>query len=99
MGECPVVADPTSPEAVALRAFGAKLRAVRQERGMTQEAMAELCGLHWTYIGQIERGRRNVGVLNAIRLADALGVNPAVLLDGLTLQEDNIPALTSLFRR
>lgn len=85
MGESPAAADPTTPEAAALRAFGAKLRAVRHEKGLTQEAMAKQAGLHWTYIGQIERGRRNVGVLNAIRLADALGVNPAVLMEGLTV--------------
>lgn len=74
-----------SPEAghQALVAFGARVRARRKELGMTQEKLADGCGLHWTYLGQIERGRRNIGLLNIIRIAAALGTTPAALVDGI----------------
>ena len=50
--------------------------------GISQEALAELTGLHRTYISDIERGSRNVAILNIVRLAKALKVNPADLVDG-----------------
>jgi len=56
---------------------------VRQKRralGWTQEKLAEEADLHWTYVGGIERGERNVSLLNIVRLARALGCAPAVLL-------------------
>ncbi len=63
-----------------LRAFGDRLRALRVEVGMTQEALAQASGLHWTYIGQIERGTRNLTLKNILRLARGLGVGAARLV-------------------
>jgi transcriptional regulator with XRE-family HTH domain len=54
--------------------FGERLRAVRQQRGISQEKLAELAGLHRTYVSSIERGERNVSLVNIERLAAALGV-------------------------
>ena len=62
-------------------AFGQHLRVLRLERSLTQEALADAAGLHWTYIGQIERGERNLTLKNVIRLGNGLGVAPGEMLD------------------
>jgi transcriptional regulator with XRE-family HTH domain len=61
-------------------AFGSRIRELRLAAGLTQEALAEASGLHRTYVGSLERGSRNVGVLNIYALAAALGVPPGALL-------------------
>ena len=53
----------------------------RHKAGLTQEALAEQAGLHWTYVGQIERGERNLTLKNILRLAIGLGVRPGELVD------------------
>lgn len=57
--------------------FGRKLRAIRKEKDLSQEGLAELSGLHRTYIGAIERGEQNVSVDNIAKIAKALKVKPA----------------------
>ena len=60
------------------------MRSLRTERGWSQEALAERAGLHWTYIGGIERGERNPALDNINRLARALGVTLAALFAPFT---------------
>lgn len=67
------------PELVA---FGARLRVLRGAAEMTQEALAEAAGLHWTYVGQIERGERNLTLKNVLKLARGLGVGAGTLVEG-----------------
>lgn len=57
------------------------LRALRLAHGLTQEGLADLSGLHYTYIGGIERGQRNVSIDNVGRIADALGLDATDLLN------------------
>lgn len=59
--------------------FGKRIRTLRKERRLSQEALAELCGLDRTYISGIERGFRNVALRNIEALAEALGVSIADL--------------------
>jgi len=61
------------------RRFGRRIRELREAKGWSQEAFAEQCGLHRTYIGGIERGERNVGLVNIERIAVALRVSIANL--------------------
>lgn len=56
------------------------LRQARQQRNLSQEALADLAGLHRTYVGSVERGERNVSIDNIQRLAHALDLDPADLL-------------------
>ncbi len=68
-----------------LKQFGETVREIRKQRNLSQEEFAEKCGLHRTYIGGIERGERNVSLLNIIKMAQALDVTVADLVKGLPL--------------
>jgi len=61
--------------------FGSKLRKLRKQKGFSQEKLAFKCGLHRTYISDIERGSRNVSLKNIEKIAKALGVPLKLLLD------------------
>ena len=60
--------------------LGAAVRAQRQELGMSQEALADLAGLDRAHMGKIERGERNVSVLNLLRICHALQIPASRLL-------------------
>lgn len=63
--------------------FGRRVRELRLAKGLSQEELAEVSGLHRNYIGGIERGERNVALLNIGRLAAALGTNLVELFKGI----------------
>jgi transcriptional regulator with XRE-family HTH domain len=60
--------------------FGERLRSVRLERGLSQEKLAELAGLHRTYVSSVERGERNLSLENIEKLATSLGVSMSTLM-------------------
>ena len=62
--------------------FGQRLRGIRQERGLSQEELAFKAGLHRTYVSSAERGKRNVGLVNVERLAQALDIDICDLFSG-----------------
>lgn len=64
-----------------LALFAENMRFVRSSQKLSQEALADLCDLDRTYISGIERKRRNVGIRNIQRIAEALKVDVRVLLD------------------
>lgn len=69
--------------------FGARIRELRIKCGWTQEQLANAAGRHWTYIGGIERGERNITLQVAADLASALGVNIGELFHGLGQDRTN----------
>lgn len=71
---------PVDPDPAILAAFGRQLRRSRLELGYTQERLAEESGLSARYISDVERGDRNIGLVNLDRLARALAVSLADLL-------------------
>lgn len=68
---------PRSQEHAAL---GRAIRELRLGLGLSQEELAERCGLHRNYVGGIERGERNLTFANQVKLSAALGVQPSQLL-------------------
>ena len=79
------MAPPLSPATATL---GERIRTRRHELNLSQEALADRCGVHWTFVGQIERGRRNVSLHNLLKVASGLGVDPGELVTGLQAPED-----------
>lgn len=63
--------------------FGQRVRTLRAEQGLSQEAFADLCGLDRTYVSGIERGKRNVSLRNIEIIALALRISVAELMTDL----------------
>ena len=63
--------------------FGRRVREHREAAKLSQEKLAERAGVHWTFVGQTERGMRNLSLHNICKLAAGLGVDPGVLVKGL----------------
>lgn len=71
------------PLSDATRILGERVRERRQALGLSQETMAHEIGIHWTFLGQVERGQRNLNLHNLVKIAEGLGVDPAELVKGL----------------
>lgn len=52
--------------------LGKRIRKLREEKGFSQEKLAELCGLHRTYVSTVELGKRNISLVNIEKIANAL---------------------------
>jgi transcriptional regulator with XRE-family HTH domain len=74
---------PKAPLSAATGEFGRRVRALRSDKGLSQEALAEGTDLHWSYVGQVERGQTNLTLHNILKLAEALEVDPGELVRGL----------------
>jgi transcriptional regulator with XRE-family HTH domain len=65
------------------RMLGQNLRAYREARGLSQEAFANVLGVHRTYMGGLERGERNLTLRSVERIAEKIEVEPLALLQAL----------------
>ncbi len=73
---------------------GLRIRYYRKEKHITQEKLAEMCNLHPTYIGQLERGEKNATIESLYRIAKGLDISMSKLLENIECLEDasaNIP--------
>ena len=70
------------------REFGKRLKQLRQQANMSQEELADLCGIHRTYISDVELGKRNISFLNIEKITSALGIKTSELLDQFDKIED-----------
>jgi transcriptional regulator with XRE-family HTH domain len=77
--------EPISP---ATRVLGERIRERRKALGLSQETLAERSCVHWTFLGQVERGRRNLSLHNLLKIAAGLSVDPADLVRGLQAPEN-----------
>ena len=68
---------------IITQVFGENVREARKKLGISQDVLAVKAGLHRTYIGAVERGERNITLVNAQKIAVALNVELAYLLRGL----------------
>lgn len=65
----------------ARKLFGKRLAEVRKAKGWSQEKLSLESGVARSYLGGVERGQRNIAIVNICRLAETLGVKPSVLLE------------------
>lgn len=63
--------------------LGKRVRALRIQRGISQERLADLADIHRNYISQIEGGKRNLSFFNVVKIARALKVSPSKLVEGI----------------
>ena len=71
------------PRRDPLKAFGERLKELREKRSLSQVRLSELAGMNRNYVGDVERGKRNPCLGNIVRLAEALDVPPSELFRGL----------------
>jgi len=71
-----------SDNSILLR-LGTLVRSERTSKGLSQEKLSEVARLHRTYIGAVERGERNISIVNLAKIADALDVDLCTLTKGL----------------
>jgi len=74
---------PIDPVSQAAGQLGERIRDHRNEQGLSQEKLAQRCNVHWTFLGQIERGQRNLRLNNLLKIADGLKVDPSEFVRGL----------------
>ncbi|KAF6559402.1 helix-turn-helix transcriptional regulator [Paenibacillus sp. EKM202P] len=88
-----------------LKLVGTRIRALRKEKGLSQESLGEKGGFHFSYIGQIERGEKNVSLINIAKIADALDVNLIQLFAyvnediKVTKHEDGIQEIVNILQK
>jgi len=66
-----------------LKVLGLRIRDLRRAQSLSQEAFADKCGVHRTFMGTLERGESNLSFSNLLKVASTLGISMAELLEGV----------------
>ncbi len=82
----------TDDESHLLKNFGTRVRALRLAQGYSQESFADATQLHRTYMGGVERGERNLSLLNILKIARTLHVHPGELFRMADAKETDSPS-------
>ena len=78
-----------------LKALGQRIRELRTEQGFSQEAFADKCGVHRTFMGTVERGESNLSFQNIAKVATTLGVSLSRLFSDLEANAQSLAARTA----
>ena len=73
-----------------LKALGQRVRRLRLKKGYSQEAFADLCGVHRTFMGTVERGESNLSFHNLVKVATALGITVSQLVSGIEKRAEDL---------
>lgn len=73
----PIAPKEPKEKQLELVRFGAAVRRLRKEKGYSQEAFGDACGIDRSYMGGIERGEHNLALINILRIVRALGLQPS----------------------
>ena len=87
-----------------LKTLGRRIRELRLKQGYSQEAFADHCGVHRTFMGTIERGESNLSFSNLVKVSGGLGITLSQLLSGLekraaVLADERTKSLSGIVRR
>ncbi|EJI2332306.1 helix-turn-helix transcriptional regulator [Vibrio cholerae] len=75
-------------ESALLDSFGLRVKELRKQQKISQERLAEICELDRTYISSIERGQRNVSLINIVKISAALNTTASFLLEGIEVKNE-----------
>lgn len=80
--------------------IGQKIKSLRTKAGLTQEQMAEKCGISTSYLGHIERGSRKLSLETAVKIADCLRVSiDALIIDGKAVDSNILPSVEAILQK
>lgn len=71
-----------------LEKIGQRIRTFRETKDMSQEKLSFKCSLHRTYISSVERGERNISIINLAKISTALEISLAQIFDGIQYKDD-----------
>lgn len=74
---------PSLSRSSVLASFGERLRQLRTAASLSQEGLADACGLDRTYVSGVERGKRNISLKNIAAISEALGISISKMTEGL----------------
>ena len=75
-------------QADVLKKTGLRIKTLRMERHLTQERLSNDIGMAQSYLAEVENGKRNVSLVNIVRIAKGLGVQLSELFEGITLDNE-----------